>query len=450
MLATSRAGLHVAEEHEYQVATLGLPVDERAQGVAVLAAAPAVKLFVERARAARADFVLNEENAKAVATICTSLDGLPLAIELAAARVKVLPPNALLAHLEGKRLSLTGTARNLPARQQTLRQTIDWGYELLAPAEQRLFRRLAVFAGSWTLEAAEAVCDARQDLGLDVFDGISSLVDKSLVRPAETSANEARFAMLGTIREYGSERLAAAGELESCRQAHAAYCLVLAEEGSTTSDAVEQIRWLELCDREHANLRAAIEFLIGSRQAEWALRLCSALLPFWQARAHFVEATGRLTRALRLAEGTPPSEARTRATFALGTLWATMGEFAKAIDTHAEVLAAFRTLGDQRGAAVALNAIATVNYIAQRPDEAEAPYAEALSIFRAIGDEQAVARTLSNVAGMALEQGDVARAAALLQEVRASCERLGDTAGTAWAFNFEAQVELKRGDRSAG
>jgi len=448
VLVTSRAGLHVAPEHEYQVATLGLPGLERTRDVADLAAFPAVALFVERARAARADFVLNAENARAVAAICTSLDGLPLAIELAAARVKVLPPNALLAHLEGKRLSLTGTARNLPARQQTLRQTIDWGYELLAPAEQRLFRRLAVFAGGWTLEAAEAVCDARQDLGVDVFEGISSLVDKSLVRPAETSSTEARFAMLGTIRDYGTERLTVAAELESCRQAHAAYCLILAEEGNT-SDAAAQIRWLELCDREHANLLAAIEFLIGSRQREWALRLCSALLPFWQGRAHFAEATDRLTRAMRLADGAPATEAWTRASFALGTLWTSMGDPAKAVPLYLELLSAFRALGDQRGTAVALNAIGTCYYMSQRPDDAEAPFAEALSIFRGLGDEQAVARTLSNVAGLALARGETARAAALFQEVRASCQRLGDTAGEAWALNFEAQVELKRGDGAA-
>ena len=448
VLVTSRAGLHVGQEHEYQVAALGLPIRARTQGVAALAASPAVALFVERARAARADFVLSPENAGAVADICTSLDGLPLAIELAAARVKVLPPNALLAHLEGKRLSLAGTSRNLPARQQTLRQTIDWGYELLSPAEQRLFRRLAVFAGGMTLEAAEAVCDARQDLGLDVFDGISSLVDKSLVRPADDSANEARFAMLATIRDYGIERLAAAGELDSCRRAHAAYCLILAEE-STAAGAAEQLRWLELCDREHANLRAAIEYLIDSRQAEWALRLCSALLPFWQARAHFAEATERLTRALRLTAGTPPSEAWTRATFALGTLWATMGEFEKAVQLHLQVLSEFRAQGDMRGMAVALNAIGTCYYLSQRLDEAEEPFAEALSIFRGLGDERAVARTLSNIAGMALERGDIPRAAALLQQVRAGCEGVGDTAGAAWALNFEAQVELRRGDRAA-
>ena len=448
VLATSRAGLHVAEEHEYQVATLALPAPDRGRQVTDLAHVPAVALFVERARAARADFVLTAENAKAVADICTTLDGLPLAIELAAARVKVLPPIALLAHLEGKRLSLAGGARNLPARQQTLRQTIDWGYGLLAPAEQRLFRRLAVFAGGWTLEAAEAVCDARQDLGLDVFEGISSLVDKSLVRPADTSGSEARFAMLGTIREYGTERLAAAGELEGCRQAHAAFCLVLAEEGATT-DAAEHIRWLELCHREHANLLAAIEFLIDSRQSEWALRLCAALLPFWQGRAHFAEAIDRLTRAIRLDEAGPATETRTRAMLALGTLWSTTGEHDRAAATLLEVLAAFRALGDERGTAVALNAVAASYYVAQRVDQAEPLCLEALAIFRSLGDGQAVARTLSNLAGMALERGDIERAAALLKDVRDTCARLGDTAGEAWSLNFQAQVEWRREDRDA-
>jgi predicted ATPase/serine/threonine protein kinase len=444
VLATSRAGLHVPQEQEFQVATLALPPDARARDVAEVAAAPAVALFVERARAARADFVLSAENAKAVAAICTSLDGLPLAIELAAARVKVLPPNALLAHLEGRRLSLAGTARHVPARQHTLRQTIDWGYELLSAAEQRLFRRLSIFAGSWTLEAAEAVCDARQDLGLDVFEGVSSLVDKSLVRSVNSSSAEARFALLATIREYGIERLTAAGELESCQQAQAAYCLVIAEEGNT-SEAVAQLQWLDMCDREHANLRAAIEFLIGSRQTEWALRLCSALLPYWQGRAHFAEGTDRLTRALRQSDS--PTEARARATFSLGTLWATMGQLEKGIAAHEEALAAFRALGDQRGAAVSLNAIGTINYLWQRPEDAEGPMAEALSIFRGLGDEHAIARSMSNVAGMALERGDITRAASLLEEVRARCERLGDTSGEAWALNFQGQVELRRGDR---
>ena len=182
ILASSRARLNVSAEHEYQVLPLVIPDGSRVRRAATVADVPAVRLFVERARAARAGFALTDENAGAIADICLALDGLPLAIELAAARVKMIPPEALLARVAGKSLSLDGGARDRPARQQTLRATIDWGYELLTPAEQRLFRRLAVFVRGWTLEGAEAVCDARQDLGIDVFDGVSSLIDKSLVR----------------------------------------------------------------------------------------------------------------------------------------------------------------------------------------------------------------------------------------------------------------------------
>ncbi len=212
ILASSRARLNISAEHEYQVSPLVIPDGSRVRRAATVADVPAVRLFVERARAARAGFALTDENAGAIADICLALDGLPLAIELAAARVKMIPPEALLARVAGKSLSLDGGARDRPARQQTLRATIDWGYELLTPAEQRLFRRLAVFVRGWTLEGAEAVCDARQDLGIDVFDGVSSLIDKSLVRAMDGEFTEPRFTMLSTIREYALERLQSVGE----------------------------------------------------------------------------------------------------------------------------------------------------------------------------------------------------------------------------------------------
>ena len=447
ILASSRACLHVSAEREYQVPTLALPDRRPARSAASLASSPAVALFVDRARAVRPDFQLSDENAAAIADICVALDGLPLAIELAAARVKVLPPAALLARLAGKRLSLAGGARDLPARQQALRNTIEWSYGLLTPAEQRLFRRLAAFVGGWTLESAEAVCDAHEDLGVDVLDGLASLVDKSLVRPIEGRESDARFTMLETIREFGLEKLAAAGESEATRKAHAAYCLVLAEEGSMTSDAASQLPWLAQCDAEHTNVRAALDFLVETGDAPWSMRLATAMLPFWQARAHLAEGRDHLTRVLRLGDRSEMSEVRARATFALGTLFYSMGEPAQAARIHGDQLAMYRALADRRGIGVCLNALATCYRAERQYAAARRVFEEALSVWRELGDEQAIARTSSNLAAVAFDEQDYEQARALYRDVRAACDRLGDRPGAAWAINFEAQVEQRRGDR---
>ena len=211
---------------------LGLPKADSLPSLAALSKYSAITLFVQRAAAVKPDFKLTEENAGAVAEICARLDGLPLAIELAAARAKLLSPSAILSRLASRLQLLTGGARDLPARQQTLRQAIDWSYDLLSAPEQKLFRRLAVFRGGCTLEAVESVCNTKSDLELDVLDGMGSMVDKSLMRQIEQDDGEPRFAMLETIREYGLEKMAASGEEKLTRRAHAAYCIVLAEEGA--------------------------------------------------------------------------------------------------------------------------------------------------------------------------------------------------------------------------
>ncbi len=230
-LVTSRAALHVYNEHEFPVPPLALPDAQALPPIELLQRYSAISLFVQRAAAVKRDFQLTEDNASAVVEICARLDGLPLAIELAAARAKLLSPSAMRTRLASRLQLLTGGARDLPARQQTLRQAIDWSYDLLSDAEQKLFRRLCVFRGGCTLEAVESVCDTKQDLGLDVLDGMASMVDKSLVRQIEQADGEPRSVMLETIREYGLEKMAASGEEAPTRKAHAAYCLVLAEEG---------------------------------------------------------------------------------------------------------------------------------------------------------------------------------------------------------------------------
>ena len=265
-----------------------------------LARNPAVMLFVERAMASKPDFALTSENARAIAEICNRLDGLPLAIELAAARVKTLPPAAMLGRLESRLQILTGGARDLPARQQTLRAAIAWSHDLLGEAEQRLFRRLSVFIGGCTFEAAEAVADTKQDLGVDVIDGIESLVNKSLLQLSEHPDGESRLTMMETVREYALERLVESGEDEAVRKSHAAYFLVLTEEAASALEGADQSVWVERLDRDRDNIRAAIDWLLRSKNAGWGLRLVTAMLRYWELRELFSEGRQRLSAMLAL------------------------------------------------------------------------------------------------------------------------------------------------------
>ncbi len=235
ILVTSRTRLHIYGEQEFPVT----PLEQSS----------AMELFVQRATAVRPDFALTPENAPAIEKICSRLDGLPLAIELAAARTRVLSACDMLDRLQNRLQLLSGGALDLPERHQTLRKTIDWSYDLLNEAERKLFRRLSVFAGGCTLEAAEAVCNTGRDLGIDLLEGLSSLVDKNLVQRVDLTEAEARFGMLETIREYALERLTDSGEQSSVRRAHAAYCLVVAEEGNPELGQEDRSRWLAQCDR---------------------------------------------------------------------------------------------------------------------------------------------------------------------------------------------------------
>ena len=284
---------------------LALPDSPSTPPLEVLSQYPAIALFVQRAVAAKPDFELNAENARAVTEICARLDGLPLAIELAAARVKVLSPSSMRTRLASRLQLLTGGARDLPQRQQTLRATMDWSYDLLSPAEQKLFRRLAVFVGGCNLEGVEAVCDTQGDLDLDLLDGTASMVDKSLLQQIEQANGESRFVMLETIREYALEKLKASSEEASTKRAHAAYCLVLAEEEATEKVGAEDTEWLERFALEHDNFRAALEWLTETGDADWGLRLGAALFRFWEAREYITEGRDRLGKLLKLPERQP-------------------------------------------------------------------------------------------------------------------------------------------------
>ena len=442
LLVTSRAPLHIYGEHEYPVPPLELPDLKSVPEVEVLTRYPAVALFIQRARAVKPDFEVNQENAASVATICARLDGLPLAIELAAARIKLLSPSAMQTRLESRLQLLTGGARDLPTRQQTLRGAIDWSYGLLSVGEQMLFRRLSVFVSGCTLEAVEAVCNTQADLEVDGLDGMASLVDKSLLQRVERGEGESRFVMLDTIREYGLERLAASGEEAATRRAHAAYCLVLAEEGAASTQA----EWLDLFEMEHDNLGAAMDWLIQTGNAEWGLRLGAALFRFWESREHFAEGRDRLAKVLKLEAATDPTPPRARALFAAGALAGAQADYVSACSLLRENLEIARELKDDWGVAVSLNALAVTTRDRGGIAESRSLFEESLALWRELGDRTAVARALSNLASAVNLQGDHALARSLYEECLSIFKELGDATGMAWSLNHQGDAARSHGD----
>jgi predicted ATPase/class 3 adenylate cyclase len=299
IVATSRAPLHVSGEQEYPVPPLAVPTADEAADVENLARVEAVALFVDRAQRARPGFRLTETDANAVVAICRRLDGLPLAIELAAARVKIFSPAALLSRLDHALPLLGSGSVDVPARQRTLRGAIEWSYTLLGPAEQTVFRRLTVFSGGWTVEAADSVVTSERDLGLDTLDGLAALVDHSLVRPLpDDDTGETRFDMLQLIREYGAERLAEAPDAALIGRRHAEWVLALAEQAATALESDADPVWLDRMTREHDNLRAALRWASTNGEPELGLRLASAAWRFWQQRGHTREGREWLDRLL--------------------------------------------------------------------------------------------------------------------------------------------------------
>jgi predicted ATPase len=443
ILVTSRSALHVYGEHEFPVPPLAVPPSRPLPAVDVLACYSAVALFVERARAVKPGFELTEENAAAVADICANLDGLPLAIELAAARIKLLSPAALRTRLTSRLQLLTGGARDLPARQQTLRAAIDWSYDLLDTAEQRLLPRLSVFVGGCTLEGVEAVCNTNSDVGIGVLDGMASLVDKSLVRQIDQTAAEPRFVMLETVREYALEKLVESGEHGATKRTHAAYCLVLAEEAASEEEG--RTEWVERFDVDHDNFRAALEWLGGSGEAEWALRLGAALFRFWERREYFAEGRDWLGKMLTL-PGAARTKARARAFFAAGVLAGEQGDYASAESLIGESLAIARELGDRRAIAVSLNALGA--YTRDRGDLAlsRSLFEESLSIWREVGDSKLLARALSNLANVLKLQEEYTQAHSLYEQCLSIFRAIGDIAGTAWSLTYQGDVAREQGD----
>ncbi len=444
VVVTSQAPLHVYGEHEFPVPPLALPDPKSMPSLEMLSGLPAIGLFVERARAVKHEFALTKENAPAVAAICARLDGLPLAIELAAARIKLLSPSAMLARLEGRLNLLTGGARDLPSRQQTLRGTVDWSYGLLNAAEQTLFRRLSIFAGGCTLEAVEAVCDTKGDLGLDVLDGMASMVDKSLAQQVEQPDTETRFRMLSTLREYALERLVASADESATRRAHAAYYLVLAEEGA--EDIAAHPEWLDRFEVEHDNFRVALDYLIKTGDADWGLRIGAALFRFWETREHLTEGRAAIARILALEGVAARPKLHARLRFAAGVLASEQGDYGPAQQMFEDSLETYLELNDNRGVAVALNALAVITR-----DRGEIAAASSLSercvaIWRDLGDPADIARALSNLASVMKLQGEYERASSLYDECLAMFRQIGDVAGAAWTLNYQGDVAREKAD----
>jgi serine phosphatase RsbU (regulator of sigma subunit)/predicted ATPase len=460
VLATSRAPLRLSGEREFPVSPLDLPDPQHLAPIAELAHCPAVALFVERAQAVQPDFALTPANAAAVAEICVGLDGLPLAIELSAARCKLLPPQAQLGWLRSRLQLLTGGARDLPARHQTLRNTIAWSYDLLNAEEQTLFRRLGVFVGGCTIEATEAVCSELSieheefrhtyptapvhTAQLSMLNVIESLVNQSLLRRIEATSHEPRFAMLETIREYAAEQLIASGEAQRLRERHATYFLRFAEAAAPELRGANQVAWLARLEWEHDNLRAALSWTLERQDGERAGRLSGALWRFWYMRTHWSEARRWLEQVLAVA-GLPDS-VRARALQHLGVLADEQGDTSQALDYYAESLALWRRLGDQLGLAMTLNSMGVAYHTHGDNVRARELLEESLVLRRQLEQLQGVALVLNNLGNIALTQGYFARAQVLFSEAEALDRRNGDTLGVATSLTNLAKVALRQSE----
>ncbi|MEO7910314.1 MAG: tetratricopeptide repeat protein [Roseiflexaceae bacterium] len=444
LLVTSRAALHLSGEHEYVVPPLALPDLNQLPPPAALTRYAAVDLFVQRAQAVAPDFALTSANATAVAAICQRLDGLPLAIELAAARIKLLAPTALLARL-GQRLSLlTGGARDMPPHQQTLRSTIDWSYDLLDDREQAVFRRLAVFVGGCTLEAAEAVASELKN-GLDgdtnahrapdsqfsILDGLAALLDKSLLWQRETADGTRRLGMLETIREYAQERLEQHGEAVALRQRHAAYYLALANEAAPhlwqSAQGVQGL-WLARLELEHNNLRAALAWSTTAASAgQIGLQLVAALWPFWLVHGHLREGRAWLTELLaRTAQNSASSAARASALIGLGTLATNQHDYTTAQAAFGESLAIARDHGDSETMTQAIHKLGIIAYFQGDYTAARTQMQECLAQWREMGDPNGSAGALQSLGDIAWHQGDYVAARAFHEQSLALRSDVGD------------------------
>jgi predicted ATPase/DNA-binding CsgD family transcriptional regulator len=484
VLVTSRTRLRLISEREFPLSPLAVPHTGSELELSGLVQFPATALFCERAVAVNPGFAPSDADARAVADICSRLDGLPLAIELAAARLKVLTPEAMRARLEHRLDVLTGGPRDLPARQRTLRDTIEWSHDLLDEHEQRLFRRLAAFVGGCTLEAAEALSAALGDSG-QVLDLIAALVDQSLVRRSSPAGAQARLSMLETIREYGLERLASSGEEQAVRAAHADYYLALAETAEPALMSAESAEWLVRLEREHDNLRTALRFLLDEPSGgEQALRLTGALSRFWVQRGHLSEGRRWCDEALACGDGPPSLRAKTLAGAALiahdqvrfpesialfkqtvelanatgdggsaaaalagmAFVIAKQGDFAGADSIYEQALALAREAGKPWLVAHVGERRGTVGWMAGEYEAAALSFEESLEIFDDLGDRRESAFLRASLGIVATARGELGEGSALIEEALPALRDSNSPRYLAQALLYAGEARLARGD----
>jgi predicted ATPase/class 3 adenylate cyclase len=453
VLVTSRVVLHLRAEQLFEVSPLSFPSPGDPVDVKALSHYASIALFVQRAQAVAPDFQLTVVNAAAVTGICTRLDGIPLAIELAAARIRHFSPHILLAQLEKGLSVLYGKAQDVPARQRTLRGAIGWSYDLLEPEEQSVFRRLAVFANGATLVAAEQVCTAAGAINGNLLEAMEELVDKSMLQQQDRGDSEIRFWLLQTLREFGVECLSEAGELEITQAAHAAYFLSLVEQIAPMLFGAEQADWLDQLDREYENVRVALEWILEGtgtevRRAEQALRLCVALMTFWEIRGYIREGLAFMERALVLGKDAAPSM-RAQALHYAGFLSLMQDDNMRAEELLRESQLLFRESGDKLGMANILRLQGNLSMMKKSYKIARRLLEESLNIYQTLGDIRRAASTRDALAQVAIAQCDYRKAFVLLEVNLASYKMRSERYGTAYPlFHMAHILFLSREDRT--
>lgn len=481
VLATSRIPLRLQVEQEFRVQPLALPESNAPHSARDVLEIPSTALFVRRTLLVKPEFSIDDEKATIIADVCLRLDGLPLAIELAAARMAHLPLAALRERLQHRLQLLTGGARDLPARQQRMRDTIAWSYDLLAPPDQMLLRQLSVFAGSWSLTAAEEVCGASEQIGAsNVLNGTRTLVENSLIIPMDDASGEARYRMLDTIREYAEEQLVAASESDELRRRHSAYYLRMAEQAEPALQDREQQVWYPRLSQEHENLRTALDWLLLTGEAELALRLAGALWRFWQRHGDIREGRQWLEQGLAAAAPSVPEQVKAKALWGaswlayhqgdytrskalsaehlalaqehhdalgmrnaltgLGMAALADGDYAEAVQALREALDACMPLGNIWHRATSFLNLGNATMLYGDLDEAAALFDEAMSLYRSRGDEVFVARAQQHLGYVALLRGAYPQAEALFTQSLQALSALGDQPGIADGLEAAAAI----------
>jgi predicted ATPase/DNA-binding XRE family transcriptional regulator len=442
LLVTSRMALQVRGEQEFPVLPLALP-DLGETSLESLAQIPSVMLFAVRAQAMQPSFVLTGENAATIAAICRRLDGLPLALELAVAQLRLLSPKEILARLDHPLALLTRGPQDLPLRQKTLRATLDWSYALLPAASQQLFQRLAVFAGSIRLEAIEQVCQVPEPLVLEL---LHSLVNAQMVQRVSAPSDDLRIRLLDVMQAYAWEHLQATDEAESLQRAHATYYVTLAERAAPALRGPDQQNWQQRLEQESENVRAALDWAIAQTDGELGLRLAGALWRFWYQRGALSEGRYWLERALATTKPAGPAPARALALYGSGVLAFGQGSYAQARDFLQSALEMSQTLGDQHGMAQVLNNLGGIARMEGDYLLATALYEEGLGCYRALGDQHGISVLLGNLAALAWEQGAYEQAQRLAEESLALEQALGNQTGAAITMEGLGLIALDQGD----